>query len=33
MWHWMYRGKRSEVIGDQKTGFILLPEKGAAREG
>jgi predicted RNase H-like nuclease len=33
MWHWMYRGKRSEVIGDPKTGFILLPEEGAAREG
>ena len=33
MWHWMYRGKRSEVIGDLKTGFILLPEEGAAREG
>jgi len=26
MWHWMHRGKRSEVIGDRKTGFILLPE-------
>ncbi|MCX6946775.1 MAG: DUF429 domain-containing protein [Verrucomicrobia bacterium] len=33
MWHWMHRGKRSEVIGDRKTGFILLPEKGAASEG
>ena len=33
MWHWMHRGKRSEVIGDRKTGFILLPEEGAAREG
>ena len=33
MWHWMYLGKRSEVIGDRKTGFILLPEEGAAREG
>ena len=33
MWHWMYRGKRSEVIGDLKTGFILLPEEGVAREG
>jgi predicted RNase H-like nuclease len=28
MWHWMHRGKRSEVIGDRKTGFILLPEDG-----
>ena len=33
MWHSMHRGKRSEVIGDLKTGFILLPEEGAAREG
>jgi len=33
MWHWMHRGKRSEVIGDRKTGFILLPEEGAARGG
>ncbi len=32
MWHWMHRGKRSEVIGDRKSGFILLPEEGAARE-
>jgi predicted RNase H-like nuclease len=32
MWHWMHRGKRSEVIGDRQTGFILLPEEGAARE-
>ena len=33
MWHSMHRGKRSEVIGDLKTGFILLPEEGVAREG
>jgi predicted RNase H-like nuclease len=33
MWHWMHRGKRSEVIGDLRTGFILLPEEGAGREG
>ncbi len=33
MWHWMHRGKRSEVIGARKSGFILLPEEGAAREG
>jgi predicted RNase H-like nuclease len=26
MWHLMHRGKRSEIIGDRKTGFILLPE-------
>ena len=32
VWHWMHRGKRSEVIGDRKTGFILLPEEGAAKE-
>jgi len=30
MWHWMHRGKRSEVIGDRKTGFILLPADGEA---
>jgi predicted RNase H-like nuclease len=23
--HWMHGGKRSEVIGDLETGFILLP--------
>lgn len=27
LWHWMHRGKRSEVIGNLKTGFILLPEE------
>jgi predicted RNase H-like nuclease len=32
-WHWIYRGKKSEVISDLKTGFILLPEEGAARGG
>jgi len=26
LWHIMYRGTRSEVIGDLRTGFILLPE-------
>jgi len=26
LWHWRYRGRRSQVIGDLKTGFILLPE-------
>ena len=25
LWHWMHQGGRSEVIGDRKTGFILLP--------
>lgn len=25
LWHWMHRGKKSEVIGDVRTGFILLP--------
>jgi predicted RNase H-like nuclease len=25
-WHWRYRGRRSEVIGNLRTGFILLPE-------
>jgi predicted RNase H-like nuclease len=26
LWHMRYKGKRSEVIGDLTTGFILLPE-------
>ena len=26
LWHWKHKGKRSQVIGDLKTGFILLPE-------
>lgn len=26
LWHWQYRGRRSEIIGDLDTGFILLPE-------
>jgi predicted RNase H-like nuclease len=26
LWHWMYQGRKSEVIGDKRTGFILLPE-------
>ncbi len=26
LWHVTYRGRRSEVIGDLRTGFILLPE-------
>ena len=30
LWHWMHRGKKSEVIGDQKTGFILLPAEDEA---
>jgi len=30
LWHWMHQGKKSEVIGDQKTGFILLPAKDEA---
>ena len=33
LWHWMHRGKRSEVIGDLKTGFILLPEKNKKKIG
>jgi predicted RNase H-like nuclease len=33
MWHWMHRGKRSQIIGNRKTGFILLPEEGAAGVG
>ena len=26
LWHWRYQGRKSEVIGDKRTGFILLPE-------
>jgi predicted RNase H-like nuclease len=26
LWHWQHRGKRSEVIGNLRSGFILLPE-------
>jgi predicted RNase H-like nuclease len=26
LWHWMHQGRKSEVIGDKRTGFILLPE-------
>ena len=25
LWHWRYQGRKSEVMGDKKTGFILLP--------
>jgi predicted RNase H-like nuclease len=25
LWHWMHRGRKSEVIGDGRRGFILLP--------
>jgi len=32
LWHWMYRGTRSEVIGDRETGFILLPKAGRLKE-
>lgn len=27
LWHWMHRGRQSEVIGDLKRGFILLPAR------
>ena len=30
LWHWMHRGKKSEVIGDRGTGFILLPAEDKA---
>jgi predicted RNase H-like nuclease len=26
LWHWRHQGRKSEVIGDLKTGFILLPQ-------
>ena len=25
LWHWMHGGRKSEVIGDRRRGFILLP--------
>jgi len=25
LWHWIHGGRKSEVIGDRRTGFILLP--------
>lgn len=28
LWHWKHRGRKSEVIGDLRTGFILLPATG-----
>ena len=27
LWHWMHQGRKSEVMGDRRTGFILLPGK------
>ena len=33
LWHWMHRGKKSEVIGDVRTGFILLPENEKKKIG
>jgi predicted RNase H-like nuclease len=35
LWHWMHHGKKSQVIGDRQTGFILLPEPilGSASPG
>lgn len=24
-WHWMHQGKRTQIIGDLQTGFILVP--------
>ncbi|NDD82251.1 MAG: DUF429 domain-containing protein [Verrucomicrobia bacterium] len=30
LWHWKHQGKRSEVIGDRKAGFILLPAEDEA---
>jgi predicted RNase H-like nuclease len=26
LWHWQHRGSRSQIIGDLRSGFILLPE-------
>jgi predicted RNase H-like nuclease len=27
LWHWMYGGRRSQTLGDRRSGFILLPEE------
>ncbi|MFM1768979.1 MAG: hypothetical protein RJA22_1508 [Verrucomicrobiota bacterium] len=27
-WHWLHRGRRTQVLGDRETGFILVPEPG-----
>lgn len=32
-WHWRYGGRRSEVIGNRRTGFILLPGDLRSRGG
>lgn len=32
LWHWKHGGARSEVIGDRRTGFILLPEDLRGKE-
>lgn len=32
-WHWRHAGRRSEVLGDPETGFILLPAAPAAGAG
>ena len=25
LWHWRFRGRRSQILGNRRTGFILLP--------
>ncbi len=27
LWHWQHRGKHTQVLGDVKTGFILVPQR------
>jgi predicted RNase H-like nuclease len=27
-WHWLHRGRRTQVLGERETGFILVPEPG-----
>jgi predicted RNase H-like nuclease len=27
LWHWMHHGRRSQILGNRRTGFILLPEE------
>jgi predicted RNase H-like nuclease len=25
-WHWLHRGRRTQVLGDRETGFIVIPQ-------
>jgi predicted RNase H-like nuclease len=28
-WHWRHQGRRSQILGDRQTGFILVPQTGS----